>query len=494
MKIKFLISSVFSALLLAGCAEETEQLKSVDLRYLAEDEYSLNALSPEPIRIQVKSSDPWTVTAQNPDWSVITPSSGEAGELYDVEIRYHDNVELDDRIDTLIIKSDYWIGKWVHVLQKGTAFMTLDGAEDIFLNKDGDSYKIVLASNQKWSAAVSEGSDWLSIAAGTEGEGNGEIEVSVVKNTDERRYGELTVYDRHGKAAYEVAVTQDGIQIDPVLYDIKTDSSGKVYELDVVSNSKWHVELPTESADWYSFSTTAFEGSQTLKINLTENKSPDVRKLKFTLVSDDNDKIRKEISLKQAYEVPTERKPYYVNDPDPDKDDWVKDGNPNRKGTFTLDAAGKASFSGDARIMGGAVARGTYTFHVASMSADAYAILYFISKENSTYEIRWHLDASNVTTSVSLRPTPVSDWQANNIGFSVTEQHEVSLSISKSESDFAIFDWILDGKTFCSYTADGNTGGPKIPFGSGMSIHLGATKGSVSYDWWEYTPAVDWDE
>ncbi len=493
MKRNTIIELVFFALLFAGCAKETEPMKWVDLRFFADDSYTLSAANPEKIVFQVKSTDPWTVYGQNPSWSEITPSSGEAGEIYDVEIQYFNNTDLDDRIDTLIIQSDYWIGKWVHVLQKGTAYLTLNGADDIFLDKDGDSYSFQLASNQKWSAKVSEGGEWLNIVSGIEGEGDAEIEVEVKKNTDEKRNGLVSIYDRHGKLAYNVIVGQDGIQLEPALFEIKTDCSGKIYPLEVASNTKWHVELPSEAADWYKFTSTSFEGTQTLNIELTENTTPDVRKLQFVLVSDDNESIRKEITLKQAYEVPTERRPYYVNDPDPDKDDWTKDGNPTRKGTLTLDANGKATFSGDARVMGGAIAKGTYTFHISSMSADAYSIIYFIDDANRNYEIFWHLDASKTSTSIGLRPAPVTDWKASNVNFKVTDEHNLSLDITKSESGFAIFNWLLDGVQFCSYVADGNLGGPKVVFGAKMVIHLGATKGTVSYDWWEFTPAIDWD-
>ena len=91
---------------LAGCTAEkasTTPLKSVDLRYRAEDSYSLDAYSPKAINIVVKSSDPWTVKSIHPDWCIISREEGPASEMtpegasYNVKIQYYDNIGLDDR-------------------------------------------------------------------------------------------------------------------------------------------------------------------------------------------------------------------------------------------------------------------------------------------------------------------------------------------------------------------------------------------------------------
>ena len=114
--------------LLLSCSEK-EPMKWVDLRFLAEDRYELTAFDPEPIVLQVKSTDPWTVYGQHQDWCAISPAEGGPDELFEVTVTYTDNTGLDDRIDTLIIQSDYWIGKWVEVFQHGTAYLDFENAE-----------------------------------------------------------------------------------------------------------------------------------------------------------------------------------------------------------------------------------------------------------------------------------------------------------------------------------------------------------------------------
>ena len=89
--------SVFAALpalltmLFAVACQDDESQKWVDLRYKAEDAYILEATAPSPIRLQVKSTDPWRVYGLHDDWCTITPAEGTSGEIFDVEVRYSDN-------------------------------------------------------------------------------------------------------------------------------------------------------------------------------------------------------------------------------------------------------------------------------------------------------------------------------------------------------------------------------------------------------------------
>ena len=73
---------------------------------------------------------------------------------------------MDDRTDTVTIKSDYWIGKEVSIIQKGIAYLTLENADDLLLEKEETTCSFNVKSNQIWSAAVTEGDEWLSIQSG----------------------------------------------------------------------------------------------------------------------------------------------------------------------------------------------------------------------------------------------------------------------------------------------------------------------------------------
>ena len=138
--------------LLQGC-DDSEAEKWVDLRYRVEDSYLVEAKNPEPVSFQVKSTDPWEVFGKY-DWYTISPSTGEAGETYTVTVTCKENTELDDRIDTLNIKSDYWTGKRFVLTQKGTAYLNVEGVD--MIDQEGNSETFSVLSNQKWTAKVTE--------------------------------------------------------------------------------------------------------------------------------------------------------------------------------------------------------------------------------------------------------------------------------------------------------------------------------------------------
>ena len=179
--------------------KDDEPIKWVDLRYKAADSYTIAASGEETVSIQVKSTDPWIVYSNHSDWCTISPNQGEANELYDVQITYTPNTSLDDRTDTVTIKSDYWIGKEVSIIQKGIAYLTLENADDLLLEKEETTCSFNVKSNQNWSAAVTEGDEWLSIQSGENGTLDGMVTLKALENKGEQRSGIVVIYDRHGK-------------------------------------------------------------------------------------------------------------------------------------------------------------------------------------------------------------------------------------------------------------------------------------------------------
>ena len=160
-------------------------MKWVDLRYRAEDSYSLPWESPEAFSFLVKSTDPWTVRSYNPDWCTITPAEGTGNpvineaETYTVTVQYSDNAQLDDRVDTLEIKSDYWVGKLITVYQKGNAYLDVkDDEQSLEISEEGGSLEFAVSANQNWSAVVIEGAEWLSITEGQTGSLDGSVSLS----------------------------------------------------------------------------------------------------------------------------------------------------------------------------------------------------------------------------------------------------------------------------------------------------------------------------
>lgn len=470
--------SAAAAVVLSACNKDDEPMKWVDLRYIADDSYTLDAANPQPIKLQVKSTDPWVVFSQHADWCSITPAEGGPDELFDVTVTYEDNTGLDDRIDTLIIQSDYWIGKWVQVVQRGTAYLTLENDKDILLTQTGSSHTFRVLSNQDWSASVTEGTEWLSISSGSEGTLNGEVTVAAIENKGEKRYGVVTVFDRHDTAVATVSVTQDGVQLDPAETLVKADYTAQEYRIQVTSNAEWVVSKDNEDIEWYSFPTTEFSGSQELVIRLDENTGSAVRSATFTLstkVVEGITPVTKQITLKQA------------NNPTPVRYEF----DDVEKGKWTVNNGTVTFADGDATCTAGRITRdgfapGYYTFRIKSWSTDAMSVIFFTY---GSTEIRWHTNAGSGMTDISTTP-----WlNTSNVAFDPAQPHSLGLNLT-DENGYMKIEWILDGQTFYSHVADGRDNGPTISASAQAFVYLGSSSGTVVYDWWEYTAPIDWGD
>lgn len=95
----------------------------------------------------------------------------ESGRKYTVTITCEENTNLDDRTDTITIKSDYWVGKQFVITQKGIAYLNT-GEPDI-IPQTGGKTDFNIQTNQKWTAEITEGEKWLSIQGSASGELDG---------------------------------------------------------------------------------------------------------------------------------------------------------------------------------------------------------------------------------------------------------------------------------------------------------------------------------
>lgn len=303
--------------LFQSCNKEEESLKSVDLRYRVDDSYERLAVNPEPIVFQVKSTDPWEIfgEAQDEGWYTITPAKGEAGKTYDVTIVMKENTNLDDREDVLTIKSDYWTGKTFAIKQFGNAYLE---AEDVVMTSDGGTAKIAVSTNQKWSAEVTSGTEWLKITAGASGEFDGEISIEVPANAGEQRVGEITLYDRYDRAAWLATCTEEGVILSPIEPDggrswyMVWDNAQEI-TIPVDSNADWTVEKVNATDDWFEVvESRTISGNGQFTIKFSENTGENVRTGKVNLLTVSSvagvTPVVKELEFRQAStSVPTVR-------------------------------------------------------------------------------------------------------------------------------------------------------------------------------------------
>ena len=478
-----LLALLSTSSLLQSCKDEDEAMKWVDLRYDAEDAYLRTAKDPEPISFRVKSTDPWEVFGKY-DWYTISPDKGEAGEIYTVTITCKENTALDDRIDTINIKSDYWTGKKFVLTQKGTAYLTIDGLE--LIEKVGGEETFDVLSNQKWTAKVTEGSSWLTLKSGASGELNGKITVEAHQNTGEQRTGIVTIYNRHGEIAQEVSVIQNGVLLNP-----ETPENGKwyaIYEaaqkltIHIESNGDWTVSKENEEEDdWYTFEQTSFSGSADLAINVNANAGSNVRTGTVVLTSKADEgatPVKKTFKFKQA--------------------------NPQRPEILVENKTVSGDYYGPKGLM-----PGRYNFHLQPLN-DTKLYLYFIWSGSTPYaELRFHIPNKKLDLSTTPWCGDVYSEKYMNTPVDTSKPHVMSFEIQKAidkndpEKAWIYSEWILDGAVIGKATSDGwkDSDGTsdlwKVPFdqiSSGGTYLVKAQSGSAVFTKIEYIAPLVWGD
>ena len=478
-------------------------MKSVDLRYRAEDSYSLPWESPEAFSFLVKSTDPWTVRSYNPDWCTITPAEGEGNpvineaETFTVTVQYKDNAQLDDRVDTLEIKSDYWVGKLITVYQKGNAYLDVkDEEQNLEIAKTGGELTFDVSANQDWSAKVIEGSDWLAIKSGATGSLDGSVTLTVGENTGEKRYGAVSVLDRHGVERVVVKVIEDGVQLDPATFEVRAAYNQGVYELNVVSNASWKAEKTDDKAQWFTIENPENTGEAVLRIAMNDNGGNSLRKTSIrieTIAEPGEPVVTREVVLKQAYLQVPQRTVF----DDSEMSYWRPDKGVNpvylgEQGTYF-----EATTSGSvyARLYRSDMPMGTHTFRWHSFSADARVRLWWTFGNNNEikYNLRGNGDGTGYTE-ISTSPSgPDSDF-VNVEGVDMTVPHEMTVKFTPSEINegYCHVQFILDGVEFQSFdTGDGAV--MECTWMKEIGMYFGCYTGNAICEWYDYTEPFSWD-
>lgn len=463
--------------MLQSCQDEDEAMKWVDLRYRVEDSYLVEAKNPEAISFKVKSTAPWEVFGTY-EWYTLSPDKGEADETYTVTLTCKENTNLDDRIDTINIKSDYWTGKRFTVTQKGIAYLNVEGT-DFVLSKENDQKAFQVIANQKWTAKVTNGDDWLSIASGESGELNGEIAVKATVNTGEQRTGKVTIYDRHGVARQVVACVQDGVLLSPAIPENEkwfvAYEAEQVLEIAVEANAEWTASKENEEDDWFTIAQTSFTGSDKLRINLSEHKGSQVRTGVVVLASKAAEGVTpvvKKVKFKQA--------------------------NPQTPVVKEVNQA----ITGSYNTPGGQLP-GLYKFYFDPMTTKKFKMFCLWGE----YELRYHI--FDGITNLSTRPWCADVFDEHGgcrVSVDVTKPNVLSFDIAESidaqGNSWIYTDWILNGTSIVANISDGITNSGfddtwKAPWSvatKGGTFSISVEGGSATLKKYEYIAPLVWGD
>ena len=476
-------------------------MKWVDLRYLAEDGYTLTAASPEPIHLQVKSTDPWKVYGTKSSWCSITPSEGGASELFDVTVQYTENTELDDRLDTLVIQSDYWIGKWIPVRQKGIAYLNIDGAEALNIGQFGGTAKFSILANQDWSLVKGDAASWLKLSKDT---GNGDAEITLevsTENKGERRFADISVLNRHDEKEQTVRVWQDGVVLSPAQARMRATFDTQTLAVEVSSNTDWTVEKGDAGTGWIEFPQTEFSGDGTLQIALAENTGTSIRTAEVLLktkAAEGFEQIVKSIIVRQAYN-PT---PDYYDFDASGLEQWIINGADNDKSSCKV-VGSCLEIYGAQKVHRYNCAAGNWDFFMKASSEKALPVIYF---QCGDFDMRWFVDAGAGKTNVTMVDKGnTKTFPDFNVPYRSTEDHKFGIRMTPDKDGWAVFSWVLDDKILGSYTTNGaNVQTSALKFSQELKFHIfvgawesGSANNTTIWCGWQYTlpyEFIDWGE
>ena len=504
---------------LASCTDNDKTLvtdSGVDLRYRVNDSYDLDALSPKSFTIVVKSTRPWTITSEHPDWCIIEQEEGEAvadslvhvgkGENTVVKVQYYDNTELDDRTDYITIASDGFVGKKVTVNQKGIAYLNVPEADiegGLMIAKAGGDLVVNVNSNQKWtSKIVAEGSgktDWLAVSAGASGEFDGTVTVTVQENTGEKRYANVAIYDRHGEERAMIKITQDGVQLDPETFEIRAGYDQLATTLNVVCNTKWSA---TSDGTWFTIDNPdGHDGNGTLNITITQNDGNELRKgtitLKTIAANPGDAETSKEIVFKQAYKINPVRQIVDNNELGAWKSDWAN------APVYTTDVG--TLFTAKARL-NRSMPFGTYTFRWKDLTADpsaaeAIRVRHWFCFEESC-ELKF--DLRPVDAKISFDFNVAGDGNKPSIdSFTAvdwTQPIEITYKFDPSGSEYCHVTYLVkqdaDAEAVVAGSFDTSASLLRsVTWNAKINMYIGVDKsGSAILEWYEYTAPMIWDD
>jgi len=499
---------------LTGCeSKEDATIEGADLRYRADSEYRLDALSPKPFVLVVKSTKPWTIRSYNPDWCIISEEEGEAqpdslvhigkGENTTVRVQYYDNTELDDRIDHIEIASYGFIGKTITVYQKGIAYLNVPEAdieEGLMVEKAGGELTVHVLSNQNWSAQIvpegADKADWLSISEGATGQNDGTVTVTVNENTGEKRYAYIGIYDRHGEERAMIHVTQDGVQLDPDTFELRVGFDQLASSLSVVANAKWTAKKGA-GEDWFEIvNPDGHDGDGVLELTFSSNTGDALRKgtiVLTTIAASEGDAVaQKEIVIKQAYPIAPVRHMMDTDEIGAWESDWA---NPP---AYTKDYG--TLFAAKCRLHNGSMPFGSYTFHWKDLTADPGAA--------EGIRVRhWFCFPESCELKFDLRPVDGKiSFDFNVAGDGNKPSIDAYTAVDWSAPVDVTYKFDPSGAGFChvTYLVNGNEAGSfdtsetllrSVTWGSKINMYIGVDKsGSAVLEWYEYTAPMNWDE
>lgn len=244
--------------------------------------------------ITVTSNVAWNAQIANQDtWVVVKPASGEAGET-PVTVTVKKN-NSDQPRETSISFVGETSTATVAVKQFAKDVVTID-KKAFEVTPAGGSDAVKVTANTEWTATVSEGADWVTVAPATGAAGETTATVTVAANaTAQAREAKVTFTAGDAKAEY--TISQEAVSVTLSSNSISDAGEGKTATVNVTANAAW---TAASSADWVTVAPASGNAGVTeVTVTVAENPSEEARNAKVTFTINEN--VSAELSVTQAF-------------------------------------------------------------------------------------------------------------------------------------------------------------------------------------------------
>ena len=248
----------------------------------------------ETYDITVTSNVAWNAQIANKDtWVTVKPASGQAGETA-VKVTVKKN-NSDAQRETSITFTGETATATVAVKQFGKDVVTIDkNAYEVTPAGGSDAVKVT--ANTDWTATVSEGADWVTVAPATGAAGETTATVTVAANeTSAARTAKVTF--TAGSATAEYTISQEAVSVTLSKNSIADAGEGKTEAINVTANAAW---TAVSNAEWVTIApASGAAGVTEVAVTVAENSTEAAREAKVTFTINEN--VTAELTVTQAY-------------------------------------------------------------------------------------------------------------------------------------------------------------------------------------------------
>ena len=222
--------------------------------------------------ISIESNTSWTAKS-SANWCTITPSSGDAS-TKTITAKLATNDTYAARSCNIIITAGS-ISKTLTFNQESNLGLLI--TQDKYdLSNDAATIEVEVKANVEFDVTISV--DWITQAA-TRSLSTSKLSFDIAKNKSyDNREGTITIKQKGGTLTSTIKVYQSqeyAIIISDKIKDISNNS--QTLEIELKTNVDFKVIIPDDAKSWVSSTTTRALRTETLLLNITENKSYDVR-------------------------------------------------------------------------------------------------------------------------------------------------------------------------------------------------------------------------